>query len=288
MSDDFILPAFGGMGVGPGSQPQDDDGAKLEYMEMPREMAVFERPIAPEPEDVVGMAAGKAKLEEVLAALRIYKVGGPAQLVEITGLSDVDLGLVNQILGEGEVSVVCGGSIQAQESVLAGVWRVLQFDATGQLERDIVEIADYPSIVREKVFSGAACHVDPADDQLPAGVFNAPSLLSELQEKQGQYKPGDPVHSINLTLLPQTEEDLSYLDARLGRGSTVILSRGYGNCRVSSTNTTNVWWVRYYNSQDAIILNSIEVINVPDVVRAAQEDVEDSADRLDEIMEIYR
>ncbi|MGL1701369.1 hydrogenase expression/formation C-terminal domain-containing protein, partial [Vibrio parahaemolyticus] len=45
----------------------------------------------------------------------------------------------------------------------------------------------------------------------------------------------------------------------LGRGSLIVLSRGYGNCRVTNTGTRNVWWARFYNSQDALILNTIEI-----------------------------
>ena len=36
-------------------------------------------------------------------------------------------------------------------------------------------------------------------------------------------------------LLPHTEEDLAWLEQRLGQGATDILSRGYGNCRVRAT-----------------------------------------------------
>ena len=75
----------------------------------------------------------------------------------------------------------------------------------------------------------------------PRGVFNAPSILIEIADKGIAYQPGDPVHAINLSLLPLTQEDVTYLGDKLGRGNTVILSRGYGNCRVSSTNTRNVW-----------------------------------------------
>lgn len=287
MSNDPIPPAFSTPLTGPGSQSNGPDGGEMDYMEMPREMATFDRPIAPEPEDTLGMKAGKAKLYEVLACLRKYKVGGKPGLVEINELSELDLGLVNQILGEGEVSIVCGNHMQAQEAVMAGIWRVLHFGEDGKLLRDTIEIADYPQSVRDAVFNGSRKKVRPIDAMLPPGVFNAPSLVSELHDKQQSYRPGDDVHSINLTLLPQTEEDLIYLADRLGKGSTVILSRGYGNCRVSSTDTENVWWVQYYNSQESMILNSIEIINVPEVVCAAQEDVDDSAERLKEIMEVY-
>lgn len=281
MSNTLIPPAFG-----PGSQI--DESEKLDYMEMPREMAVFDHPIAPEPENTLGMEAGKAKLHEILNALNHFKVGQPAKVIAIDGLAELDLGLVNQLLGEGEVAIVCGSTIQAQESVLAGVWRVLHFSETGELVRDTVEVTDYPAAVRNRVFAESQTGVTPVDKQLPAGVFNAPSLISEMVDKQASYKSGDPVHSINFTLLPQTEEDLAYIAEKTGKGNTVILSRGYGNCRVSSTNTKNVWWVQYYNSQDAMILNSIEIIEVPEVVCAAQEDIDDSAERLREIMEIYQ
>ena len=94
--------------------------------------------------------------------------------------------------------------------------------------------------------------------------------------------------SINLSLLPHTEEDLVYLNDVLGRGTLTVLSRGYGNCRIMATATRNVWWVQFYNSQDAMILNTIEITPVPEVACASPEDIADSATRLDEILEIYR
>lgn len=280
MSNDLIPPAFG-----PGSQTEEET---LEYMEMPREMATFDPPIAPEPEDTLGMEIGKAKLHEVLEALKKYKVGRPAIIVEIDGLKELDLGLVNQILGEGEVSIVCGSNIQTQESVLAGVWRVLHFSEDGKVTRDTIEIVDYPTSVRNQVFSKTQAKMPPLDTTFPPGVFNAPSIMAEIKDKQASYRAGDAVHSINFSLLPQTEEDLLYIADKLGKGNTVVLSRGYGNCRVTSTDTSYVWWVQYYNSQDMMILNTLEIIDVPEVVCAAQEDVDDSAERLYEIMEVYK
>jgi len=287
MANELIPPAFG-----PGSQVgglEGENGKNLEYMEMPREMATFERPIAPEPEDTEGMAVGKKKLKEVVEVLGQYKVGEPAKVVDTTGLKELDLGLVNQLLGEGEVSMVSGSGIQVQESYFAGVWRVLHFGDDGKLQKDSIEVASWPDAVANRVFEGAQDNVPLADiENLPVGVFNTPTLLSELSDKVRIRNPGDPVHSINLSLLPHTEEDLVYLNEQLGKGDTIILSRGYGNCRVSSTRTKNVWWVQYYNSQDALILNTLEIIDVPEVICAAQEDIDDSLERLEEIMELYQ
>lgn len=280
MNNDLIIPGFG-----PGSQ-REPDGQELDHMEMPREMVTFDLPIAPEPEDTHGMEQGKARLNELHAALARYKIGDEAIVLELSDLDPENLGLVNQILGEGEVSMVSGPNIQVQEAVFAGVWRVLHFDE-GKVVRDTIEVADWPHSVRDQVFTFASATGAQAQDPLPDSVFNAPSLLAEIAEKVAVYKPGVETHSINLSLLPHTEEDLSYMANKLGVGDTIVLSRGYGNCRVSSTNTKNVWWVQYYNSQDSLILNSVEIIGVPEVVCAAQEDIDDSAERVFEVMDIY-
>ena len=283
MTTEFTMPD--GLGFGPGSQ-KEPDGQSLDHMEMPREMVTFDLPIAPEPEDTLGMEEGKARLNALHKMVLGHKVAERAQVLELSDLTPENLGLVNQILGEGEVSLVSGSDIQVQEAVFAGVWRVLHFD-DGKVVRDTVEVGDWPHSVADRVFAIASLTGALAADPLPESVFNAPSILTEIAEKVAEYKPGVATHSINLSLLPHTEQDLEYLALKLGVGDTIILSRGYGNCRVSSTRTKNVWWVQYYNSQDALILNSIEIINVPEVVCSAQEDIDDSAERLGEIMAIY-
>jgi hydrogenase-1 operon protein HyaF len=113
-------------------------------------------------------------------------------------------------------------------------------------------------------------------------------VLVELNEQAAAWRPGTPPHVINLTLLPQTEADLAHLDNTLGHGPISILSRGYGNCRISATRLANCWWVRHYNSDERLILNTLEVVDVPAAALAAQGDMEDSAERLAEILEAVR
>ncbi|MBV6635741.1 MAG: hydrogenase expression/formation protein, partial [Mameliella sp.] len=85
-----------------------------------------------------------------------------------------------------------------------------------------------------------------------------------------------------------TEEDLAWLDRALGEGAVTILSRGYGNCRVTATALPHVWRVQFFNSQDALILDTFEVTTVPEVAFAAPEDLTDSADRLFKVLEVIR
>jgi hydrogenase-1 operon protein HyaF len=66
-----------------------------------------------------------------------------------------------------------------------------------------------------------------------------------------------------------------------------ILSRGYGDCRITSTAVPHIWWVRYHNSMGTLILNTLEVTDVPQVACAAPEDLKDSASRLGELLEPY-
>jgi hydrogenase-1 operon protein HyaF len=226
----------------------------------------------------------------VQSALARYRVGETELVFDLTWMGKDDLLLIDQILGEGEVSVVFNRTLQAriQESVLAGVWRVRYQDATGQVYKDTLEVAAIPGLIRDATFVGAQAQVSSLESGAPEGVQNALPLIAELNEKSATYEPSQPPHVINLTLLPQTEQDLEFLAQQLGTGSVTILSRGYGNCRITSTHTQFVWWVQYFNSQEMNILNTLEVVEVPAVACAAQEDIDDSAERLCEILEIYQ
>jgi hydrogenase-1 operon protein HyaF len=116
-----------------------------------------------------------------------------------------------------------------------------------------------------------------------AGVVNAPAIITEILDHV--ENPQGDSHVINLTLLPHTPQDLDYLDLVLGRGGVTILSRGYGNCRIDRCAHPHVWRVRYYNSQDILILDTIEITDIPDVACAAAEDIRDTASRLKNVSE---
>jgi len=276
--------------VGPGSQPAEIDGAEMDFMQLPASMTTFEAPIIPEPDEINGLETAIAMAEDMLSAIKSYNVTEKARVIELDSLDEKNRLFFNQLLGDGEVSIQCNGNINAhiQESVLAGIWRVQYFDAHKNIVRDTMEIANIPGIVSELTFQDAAENIAIEQLDIPASVYNAPPLLTEISDKLREYQPGDEPHIINLSLLPHTQEDIQFLSDSLGIGPIVILSRGYGNCRLSSTATRNVWWIQYFNSQETLILNTLEINKVPEVAAASQEDIDDSASRLDEILSIYR
>jgi hydrogenase-1 operon protein HyaF len=274
-------------GVGPGSQPGEADDAELAFMPMPAEMATYSMPEVAE--SIGSLAQANEVLRQLQQLLEIYEVGGPIGRINLAGLDAANRDLIDQLLGEGEVSIVSDAAqgIRIQEAVLAGVWRVQYLGDDGRIEKDTLEVADIPAVIREATFAGDNIQQQIVTQDYPPGVNNAIPLLSELNDSMAVSDRGGEAHVINLTLLPQSEEDLAFLTQTLGQGPVTILSRGYGNCRVTSTATRNVWWVQYFNSQDVIILNTLEVTPVPLVVCASAEDIADSAQRLQEIREVY-
>ena len=272
---------------GPGSQTEDDE---LEYMHMPQGMHTYKAPVLPEPEEAESLHAGRDALHAILREVQSALAGNTPQAVELTGLDAANLALVNQVLGEGEVSARIEGETETlvQESVFAGIWRCVTRRGE-QVLADSVQVGPIPSMLAAAARAAAKAEGPlqvPA--VLPPGVMNAPSILTELNDQLARRKPGaaaSGAHVINLTLLPLSTEDIDFLDAQLGVGNVVILSRGYGNCRISSTAVPYCWRVVYYNSQDAIILNTIEVVEMPEVACAAREDLEDSNERFTEVLQ---
>lgn len=282
----FPIPVIAAV-VGPGSQAEDDT---LDYLTMPQGMATYRPPVLPEPEALAGAPAAVAVLQAALDALIRAARGEPAAPIALTGLDATALALVNQVLGEGEVSaqvVAEGGApgaarVRVQESVFAGVWRVLQVLDDGRV-LDAIEVGAVPAVLLE------AAHDDgqgerPGPQTAPDGVFNAQPVLVELADQRQQWQPGRPAHVVNLSLLPMTPLDIGFLDHVLGTGRVLVLSRGYGNCRITNTRVPNTWRIVYYNSQDQVILNTVEVCRVPEVACAAPEDLADSAERLTEVL----
>ncbi|MGQ7247709.1 hydrogenase expression/formation C-terminal domain-containing protein [Halomonas sp. V046] len=344
MTQGFMRPPIG---FGPGSQPDADDQGELDYLAMPSGMRTFE-PHYPDVDDPQRIAPARKALRALARLAATWTPGGENLVFHRPPFDAENARVFAQALGEGEVAIRVAGRapVDIQESVFAGVWRVMPghdpvggpsgattdrvpggavgnaidctidsaidneidnaidsarddvagdvtggrpMDASGQagedgnrdrIEREYVEIGLMPTAVLRRQAARIFCS-PPAE----GGVVNGPHIVSELLEQcEGREQFAEP-YAINLSLLPHSPEDLAYLDAALGKGEVTMLSRGYGNCRIESTAIADVWRVRYYNSQDALILDIIEVSAVPDVACAAPEDLADSAVRLQEVSE---
>jgi hydrogenase-1 operon protein HyaF len=268
---------------------QPDDA--VEYMAMPREMNTFEMPRLPEPGPGHDVAGARDVLEAFVAHFdRWLADGGDLPALDLCGVPPDALRVLNETLGEGEVSgiVDSGDAVRVQETVFSGVWREQHF-AGGALVHDYLLGGPIPPVLPALASARAlpALRVLP----LPAGAMNVPALIHELQEAMDVCAAAlaagtePPSRVINLTLLPLSPQDAAHIDAVLDGGAVVILSRGFGNCRISSTAARHVWRVQYFNNMQTLILNTIEVVELPEVAVAAREDLGETRDRLADLVQ---
>lgn len=277
MVSPFTLPPAG---FGPGSQP-DPDG-ELQYMAMPSGMRTY-APHIPEAEDQQAMADALAMLAEMAAACELVAQGAAPVSFDLASLSPGARKVMADALGQGEVSMKIRGlpAVMVQESVFAGVWMCL---AAGM---DLVEVAPVPALTLTRAHMPHRPAIGSLARKGP-GLANAPAILTELVEKSRSHKAGAMAHVINLSLLPHTPEDLDWLAEATGEGAVTVLSRGYGNCRVTATAMPFVWKVQFFNSMDTLILDTFEVTGMPEVALAADEDLRDSALRIRDVIEAIR
>ncbi|KCV81286.1 HupH hydrogenase expression protein [Actibacterium atlanticum] len=269
------------VGYGPGSQPE-DTGDKLEYMQMPQDMRSYTTHI-PEIEADENYAPALTVLRDIAKASD--KVGRGAENVkfDLSGLDKPNRALIAETMGEGEVSVKIHDvpAVAAQESVFAGIWVLRGANI------DVIEVGPVPQGALDRAFVPRKEGKGTKAPKVP-GVVNAPPIYVELADKSAGFSSDDEAHVVNLTLLPHTEQDLEWLDAAMGKGAVDILSRGYGNCRVSATALPHIWRVQFFNSMDTLILDTFEVTSMPEVAIAAPEDLVDSGERLVEVLEAIR
>ena len=227
-------------------------------------------------------------LPRLVAALAEQRAGQRGCLFDITEYGAEERKLIGEALGEGEVGGVAalpnGVTAQFQETVFAGLWRVRFADAQGAEIGDYLEVATLPEAVREALRGAGA---DFAIPSAPEDAMNVQPVLAEIRDRMIRYRPGDPAHVVNFTLLPMAPADMTHLQATLGVGPVRLVSRGYGACRVTACAVRNVWSVQYTNAMDAVILDTLEIVEAPSAVLAAQEDFADSSERLRDVRDAY-
>ncbi len=175
--------------LGPGTHHEDES---LDYLPLPKDMDTYRPPMLPEPEELVGLDQARQVLQQVLALLQRGAEDGAPGLVPLGMLAPRDFRIVNQVLGEGEVSAIVqlGASnleVRVQESVFAGVWRLMTWrheeGRDSVLVDDAIEVGSVPSLFA----ATAAEDVWPAyplwSGPLPPNVQNAPLLVDEIRDQ---------------------------------------------------------------------------------------------------------
>ncbi len=234
--------------------------------------------------------AGSAECVPLLKACQAALVrcaeSGVGAVLPVVGLSPAGLKFLESTLGEGEVVVnVAGGhQYEAKETVLPGLWRVWTREASGELRSMHLEVGPVPHVAVAANRGGTLA--DVSIGQPPEGVMNVVPVLAELRHRSQTWQSGQPNHVMSFTLLPMTEADMAFLEAQLGHGPVRGESKGFSRCRVELTTVRNIWSVQHFNAMGKLILDTLEVGDVPSALVAGGHDFEDSATRLGEWLEV--
>lgn len=263
------------------SEPSDEAPATMRFLDMLPEA---------QPSAGFGLLGGVAVgalrplLAEVKDALREVLRVRETRVLALDHLAAHELAELKDLLAPGEVRGVAftDARWELQESVIAGVWWVERIDSSGEPGHLHLEIGDVPRSVREAAATGRrALPMPPA---LPDGLMNAPPLLTEIaHEMEREHRTHN--HVISFTLLPMNGADMRLLESVLGPGPVALESKGYGTCVVQGTGARGVWSVQHRNVMGEVVLDTLEVGDVPEGVLAANEDFEDSIIRIEELLE---
>ncbi len=204
-------------------------------------------------------------LDAVLAwlatTLEGWRPDTPNACLDLAALPADQLVEVDDYLGRGEVDfTVAGGRIR--EARLAGVWR---HESPPRLE-----VGPAPTLPETAPLPGPL-PVRPED------LMNGEAIVAEVTTQAAAYRPGDPPHQIHLSHLPLTPGDLAFIDASLGERPVRIHVRGYGETHITGAALAHVWHLRHANASGKTILSTIEIGDLPEVVRATPEDLADAA-----------
>lgn len=241
--------------------------------------AIANGPLAQCDEDV------QRALERARATLATAGAGGGGGVVSLTALTVDQRRTLADVVGTGEVDIRIGGTptYAIEETAFAGLWRGQARDEVGGVIAEWLEVADVPRTVREAVGRFTVAELG-MPSVLPDGCMNVLPLLHELRARMLDWQQGEPNHVMSLSLFPLSPSDAATLTHILGQAPLDLRSKGYGSCRVVPTRRRHVWAVQYFNVMENVILDTLEVGDVPAAVLAASEDFQDSVRRLDEFL----
>jgi hydrogenase-1 operon protein HyaF len=236
------------------------------------------------PADFEASPALRATLEALRAELHRAAQGGSGGRIDVTDLDPESRQALPLMLGHGEVTgrvTLDQVAYDIAESFMAGLWHVSGDDGSEWLE-----VGPVPGIVEQ-----AAASLRQAPIALPKnvpGVMNGLAVLAEVNEHAACWDGSEEHNRVrNFTLMPMSPQDQQLLIDVLGRADLLLESGGFGHCKLMATTVRHVWAVQYLNAMGNTILDTLEIGRIPDAALAAPEDLEDSARRLDRILETY-
>jgi hydrogenase-1 operon protein HyaF len=128
----------------------------------------------------------------------------------------------------------------------------------------------------------------PSSCGLAGMSHNTLPLLNEVSHALKRLVRTGESTIIDLRAIPFGPGDEARLINILGKGEVQATLDTLGKTTVTETRFSGVWLVDHYNSEDERIAFQIEIIDIPELLRAQVEDMYESLDYLDEVVEVEK
>lgn len=80
--------------------------------------------------------------------------------------------------------------------------------------------------------------------------------------------------SVDIRSLPISASDYDYLKLFLGEGEVVATINALGPTKIRETEIPGIWWVTHSNADEMILAESIEVTELPEMLKTQQQDLQ--------------
>lgn len=116
-------------------------------------------------------------------------------------------------------------------------------------------------------------------------THNTLPLLHEVRHALGRLLRTGESTIIDLRAMPFGPGDEERLLGLLGQGEVQAMLEVLGKTTITESRFSGVWIIDHYNSEAERIAFQIEVIEIPELLRAQREDMQESLDALDAVLE---
>ena len=104
---------------------------------------------------------------------------------------------------------------------------------------------------------------------------NARALLRELESALQLLIENGETTRIDLGSLPLNPADYELLENVLGHGEVIASVDSLGVSEISDTSIPGIWRVEYYNNEEVLVAEFIEVTRCPELLQTPEEEIKD-------------
>jgi hydrogenase-1 operon protein HyaF len=109
---------------------------------------------------------------------------------------------------------------------------------------------------------------------------NARALLRELENHLQRLIETGETARIDLGSLPLNSADYELLEQVLGHGEVIATVDSLGVSEISDTEIPGIWRIEYYNSEEVLVAEYIEVTRCPELLQTPLEEMRDGLSAL--------